>query len=262
MFDAKYAENCTLLKYHIITNSLSRQLDGHPQCSLYCSNLHKKHLNNGLTHLALHPHWNDQTLRDCLLCQMRGYSKTQMISHQRGLPTSHPVSLIDACVWHSLCKGVVVEVTLWSHCGEKFGGEQQARAWRRLRLAVRELEWPLVGHLLGLCVGWFRGEWVHAITKQTVGTLEMQTHMQAWAWIHCILSYMCSHMWCMCAHLINAFVSSVLHRLIHLFLVLQVSWYSPVHLRSHLLIYIPQARLDKHKKCGKTVEPSHTAACS
>lgn len=56
-------------------------------------------INNGLTHLALHPHWNDQTLRGCLLCQMRGYSKTQIISHQRGLPTSHQASLIDKRVF-------------------------------------------------------------------------------------------------------------------------------------------------------------------
>lgn len=82
-----------------------------------------------------------------------------MITHQRSLPTCHLISLIDKCVfWHSLCKCIVVNVTFWCRCGEKVSGGHQARARRRLRLGLGELEWPLVGHLLGLRVVWLSGE--------------------------------------------------------------------------------------------------------
>lgn len=74
------------------------------------------------------------------------------------------------CVGLSLeGEGVVVSVASWRYCGEKFRrGLQAGGVWWRLRLALRELEGPLVGHLLGLRVGALAGEGVHPVTEQTV----------------------------------------------------------------------------------------------
>lgn len=68
----------------------------------------------------------------------------------------------------SLCKSVVVGVAFWCCRGEKI------RVWRSFRLGVGELEWPLIGHMLGVLVGWIGGELVPAVTEQTVRSLQTQ----------------------------------------------------------------------------------------
>lgn len=46
--------------------------------------------------------------------------------------------------------------------------------------------------------------------------------------------------------MVDAFFSSLLHSFVHLLLIQQVSRNSPVHLRSNLVVWTPQARLEKH----------------
>lgn len=192
--------------------------------------------------------WIDWHTWLCILTQIIKFIrapfslKWQPKKQQKDNPSfSYKSRILHRCVLDSLRKGIVVPVIFWRGCCEILSGGHRARVWWRLRLAVWELEWPLVGHMLRLRVGWFGGE-VHAISKQTVCALLMQTHMRAVnptdysSWLSSVVAEV---------HLVNAFFSS-LHCSVHLLLVLQVSWNGPVHLWSHLLIYTPQARLGKH----------------
>lgn len=72
-------------------------------------------------------------------------------------------SSVSRCL-DSLSEGVVVAVVFWCRRGEKIS----------IGLAVGELERPLVGHVLGVLVGWIGGELVHTVSEKTVRTLQMQ----------------------------------------------------------------------------------------
>lgn len=79
------------------------------------------------------------------------------------------------CVCHSLREGVVVSVALRYGCGEELGRGHQARgAWWRLRLALGELQGPLVGHLLDLRTDRLGRERVHLVSKQSVCSLGIE----------------------------------------------------------------------------------------
>lgn len=78
------------------------------------------------------------------------------------------VSSVDSTCLDSLCKSVVVGVAFWCRRSEKI------RVRRSFGLAVGELEWPLIGHVLGVLVGWIGGERVPTVTKQTVRSLQIQ----------------------------------------------------------------------------------------
>lgn len=78
------------------------------------------------------------------------------------------VSSVDSTGLDSLCKSIVVGVAFWCRRGDKI------RVRRSFGLAVGELEWPLVGHVLGVLVGWIVGERVPMVTEQTVGSLQIQ----------------------------------------------------------------------------------------
>lgn len=122
-------------------------------------------------YLALHPRWDCKTPPDCLLFQMK-ICKTEMSTHQtwRRLEHISHGAHIRVCRLLSLCKSVVVRVVSRRGRGEEFAaGHQAGGVWRRLGLALRELEGPLVGHLLsGLGVVSLSRERVHPVTKQTV----------------------------------------------------------------------------------------------
>lgn len=78
------------------------------------------------------------------------------------------VSAADSAGLDSLCKSIVVGVAFGCRRGDKIRGR------RSFGLTVGEPEWPLIGHVLGLLVGWIRGERVPTVTKQTVRTLQIE----------------------------------------------------------------------------------------
>lgn len=129
---------------------------------------------------------------------------------------------------HSLCKRVVVDVVPGRSSVEEVGAGHQGR----VGLVLCELERPQVGgRVLGLDVLHLLGEGLRAVTEQAVRTLQRNsTHglcrirCYSGAALNLIskkTDYAHAHK-CL-LHLVNAFLSRLLHRSVHLLLILQVT---------------------------------------